>query len=703
MAKVRFHGFQKGTGVTLGMSKDGVARGPVSISAWKQADGGGDIGTMEIVVDREPTMSAPEAVWFEARVAGPTGLTAKGTVYDAQHHELEWVWDFGVDEAGTFDHVDIPGAFNSKRRAHGRHVGHVFETPGDKTVTCTAYRVDYSAGTQTVVVVARKTIELSSGNNGGPVAAMTYSDAQTIYIDPTGAFPGAPAASPKYFDMDSAKAALNGQARAHIRFARGQIHEFDDRLQIQNVPDVTIGDFGTGSLPILTPSASFSNGKFIEFRGGGIDASKDMRYQRVMNLRIELPWDTRTETGAQVDAIYSIAHGRELYMNVEVTGANNCFESSPFPNDKGTQEPRIFFWNCHGTNWRNYGNYYGNDVNEKYISWRGFRMTQASDAAIGQDNRNTNNAHGPIRLTLAQKMHMEGCQFHVIGGWTDAIQPCIRILVVSPQDDEGGEKVAATWAPSFVGMHNLFEGGRAPVVFRTQTTDKGHWPWNGLFKRNIVVGHFDTRAMIAIGRGGTSIVENVFAYPDIKSIRAKPSAAGWPDEMVRDDDVLNEASNTGESPNTDDASNYTEPVRIIGNVLLDYKSTENFKDGVDDGNSDWIRFSDPDFSTVYGSFFEERDNVIYQPNRATPVTDAYGATPTVALTIDLLSTAGVIYNDPVTGQETHAQYASPATLAILAPGGDGTAAGGATGPLSREDAFGRPRPADAAQGALEPS
>ena len=133
------------------------------------------VGSVAITVTRSIDQVAPDPVMFEATDHLGFALpprTAVG-VWNPAWHRLLHVWDFGPEEAGSFDAVpDLIPEHNDKRHAYGPKVFHVYETPGDKTVTLRLY--DLSGA-----LVHEKAVTFTVGD-----ANKVFAGSRTIAVDP---------------------------------------------------------------------------------------------------------------------------------------------------------------------------------------------------------------------------------------------------------------------------------------------------------------------------------------------------------------------------------------------------------------------------------------------------------------------------------------------------------------------------------------
>lgn len=125
--------------------------------------------------------AAPLAVWFNA-----TATTSTAT--SRPYHELEYRWNFGDKNAGTWTKGAVSGL--SKNEARGPVAFHVFESAGDHTVRLLAYDGSSTAQvTMTITVTAADT---------------QWSGTNTLCVRQTagGSFSGCPSGADQVTDAD---------------------------------------------------------------------------------------------------------------------------------------------------------------------------------------------------------------------------------------------------------------------------------------------------------------------------------------------------------------------------------------------------------------------------------------------------------------------------------------------------------------------
>ncbi|MEJ6396224.1 hypothetical protein V8J82_23420 [Gymnodinialimonas sp. 2305UL16-5] len=711
MRNVRFFGFEGGSEVTVGVSSGPISRGPLTISAWQQAVAvdGPDIGQMTIGVTRAPNAAAPELVWFEAQVSSSTGLpsrvsgdvgTATYGIYDQQFHELEFVWSLG--DSGTWDTpLRVPDYLMSKNFAHGPTVAHAYDTPGDKTITCTAYRTTFDSTTETqdIEIVARKTITLANGNPAplGPIRSFdeAFPPRQRVYFDPTGDYSdlgpeiAAGARTGNDLPANTLYQAVDATNRPGGPYAvlikRGTTASFDGQNGLRmTATSHYIGTYGSGPRPVLESDILFGhNSDIAEADRGG--------FFTFTGLETRGGWDDVNERGTTGSAPFGLNSAMHMLIHdCLATGiANNCVTFTPSRTATKGQVSMAFI-NSEVRGFRNYGIFVSaaGSTDQALFSVRGSKISRTLGAAFGGHNKDrSHNAHTCIRCEQSNYTSIQASEFLSFSDWGSVTQPALRLNTnpaPNPSPDAPGDLPAKTYV-----YGNLIEGGGGSAISYATAGSAGYpLPANGRFMHNVLLGAWTNRGGIFSQNGGTTIQENIWIAPDVPHWN---KGNQLPTQSTRGNDFIGIGAGVIR-PNEND-ENYTEPVRIIGNVLIDLKTTSN--------EAEYIGIS---LGEEFAGFAENRDNYIYAPNRASPE-PGIGPMDKVGDFVPLIrnprwDTLGT--RDPL-AERNHVEYtgfaASLGDLPILRPA-ERTAP---TGPLSRTDVFGRERPAQPTTGAIEPS
>ncbi|MEM7509082.1 MAG: hypothetical protein AAF415_20370 [Pseudomonadota bacterium] len=735
MSKIRFTGFANQSTVTLIARNDTITKGPLTISAWRQPVEG-DIGEMDIAVLRASgALFAPEAVHFEADVKSATGLAplqngvnrdgtpnpnALYTVYDPQFHELEFVWDFG--HTGTFSKLGrLPGPLQAKNFGHGKHATTVFETSGEKQVTCTAYRTSYADGTQTAVIVARKTISLTIADIDDVVPP-----AQRMYIGKPGeSFDGIPAGA-RVMAMDRlADSGLpsdfinSGPARA-LFFKRGEFWEVDDSAQasisLAGGRNHYIGAWGPGTARaelLHSYTMSRQRGIFRTANGAGQLSAT------FHNIKLRGHWDVvnqrRATPGATYIGVEVRGPGHILAVNCEADGNDTNFRNTPNRDQSNTTDTSLTLWDCELGAFRDYGILTQDDNWGARVSVIGCRTRTHPNAAsnFGLQGKGAYNAHGPFRASSGYRIYCVQNDFVSRQAWGIlGAQPAFRLMVNAAQN-------TGNVPPQIICAYNMTEGCSDHITISIAGfnnpggPNRVPAPLNALIKHNIMLGGWATVGGIKVAYGGVSVIENALILPDVATANLVFSDNSWTGVVEANDRrdmavAFNPELGRETQAGLPSQGNATAPIRMIGNMVIERRAATQARGVVD--------FGDPAQTGFDGNFIgsvEARDNVIYRPNGIAP-RDDLGAHD-VALAIAPWMSQGPRLAAPahptpadhmtydVANDGSNASFVATAGgLDLLAPTSGSPLAGAAAGAMSRTDILGRERPVSASAGAVEP-
>lgn len=698
MSKVRFSGFPDGAEVTLSASGGGVSKGPVTISAWKQASGGGsDVGTMDITIHRaQGTTFAPEPVHFEAEVTGATGLptltdgynpdgtanpaalySAYNYTYDQQFHYLEFVWDFG--HTGQFEFTTRhPAWLRNKNFGYGPKVSTVFETPGSKTVTCTCYRVDYdgATGEQTVTTVAQKTVTLTVADIDVAVPAE-----DRLYIGNVGTdFSGVPAGATT-LEVDTLDTGLGSTIRTYTQtkrvgavfFNRGDYFTYatNDPIEVGAGNTCYLGAWGSGARPILKTSPTDpGETDMVRGDGGGVNCLV------AHNLEFRGGFDPVTETrdngssnkqrgiSMRGPARSTLATVGCVFDNLNVSV---YYIAMPNRVEHGTSDG-VVTWDCDIRCWADYGFYCGDRGGDgTWVSLIGTRIWNHPDSCsnfglAGKGDSGNRVEHGPHRVSAAYAEYVAQCDIVSRSGWgVLGAQPCLRLMESAAQNHRTMKPSDGDWdriPPHIMVYGNFFENGASALSIGPVNEEIVH-PMNTVIKHNIHLGGWATAGSWGVNCGGTSVIENVTIMPDVFKFVTRQNAAG-PDDIL-----IQQGRNgiTGWSPLAyreldgtgngwippEGTKNRNIPVRQIGNMVID-----RFNHTQDNGRFEFWDPSDVAGSSTNGvtngleygysmdflGYTEHRDNVVYRTAGLTTDNAAGPMQATPALAIPPLLTRG---------------------------------------------------------------
>ena len=199
---------------------------------------GGNAITLSLVPARTSGV-APLSVFFDASGTTDPSVTSR------PFHDLEYRWNFGDTNAGTWNAGAQPGT--SKNLAIGPVSAHVFETPGTYTVTMTLFDGTNTATTNTTITVSDPSTVFAGGN--------------TVCFSTTANYTDCPAGATHVSTSNFATAINNYKAsNRRLLFRRGETFSATSSAVLDVTGPGIIGAFGAGtSLPIakLALNATF--------------------------------------------------------------------------------------------------------------------------------------------------------------------------------------------------------------------------------------------------------------------------------------------------------------------------------------------------------------------------------------------------------------------------------------------------------------
>jgi hypothetical protein len=203
---------------------------------------------------------APLAVFFDA-----TGTVSSDTA--RPFHDVEYRWNFGESSGpgvAAWNQGSHPG-LNTRNTAIGPVAGHVYETPGSYTVT--AYDAPGTVSYQCQITVEDPDV--------------VFAGAKTTCFSPSGNFAGCPAGASQVTTADFNAVIGSATATNSVRrllMHRGERWSTASQASISVSGPGLIGAFGSGSDPVVEPSAAFpAAGAFLSFSSGYTPTMKDWR------------------------------------------------------------------------------------------------------------------------------------------------------------------------------------------------------------------------------------------------------------------------------------------------------------------------------------------------------------------------------------------------------------------------------------------
>lgn len=405
-----------------GMDEDGALRLIVT--------SGGSGPNASLTITRVDSLAnnfliAPCGVFLRAsnlsgfNVTEPAGDT---NVYDPTQHRISYIWNFGDPGYTPRITPNIPTVWRDTNVAYGKSVAHVFNAPGNYTVTCWAFDEVGNWGTATYT--------FQSGGNAGPILNpdTVFDGTKTICFSPADIFTGKPTGAAEC----TTEAALNTAVIAagqlvRVLLRRDETYNFGKTgpgivIRDRTAGGIQIGAYGIGAAPIINTkrfaSADDYTIRLQENEGGQCVVS---------NLDIIGPWDSTTETGLSV-ALFGISGAtssnivlhRCLISGFGASGLTQGAMGLALSVTPGPNQVRIVN-DTRVTNWKDYGEL-GNTQNFAII---GSDFSQNPDALGGIDQgissqapTNLGNTHGPFRGGDARNLYFGATSFFSCNGWS---------------------------------------------------------------------------------------------------------------------------------------------------------------------------------------------------------------------------------------------------------------------------------------------
>lgn len=464
---------------------------------------------------------APAQVNVEATGhAGLADFERSGTFYDGAWHEYYHEWTVRGEPLPDFDATNnMPGVWLNANKYGGKRACIALSEPGDYIIDLTVTDkngVKAVAFTSTITVAA---------------ATSVYSEADTVYVDQTGAFTGVPAASGKVASMTALWAYLNSNKRPHlVLLRRGDDYQDDEYLRTQNdfLQIAHTDAWGTGTKPILRISTG-TTGTYLERAGYELYTVPSMDQVSLANVSIVGDWDSTTETGAnsKSSGIYLRPDSSvEIFFtayNVDISGVGIGINMSP----SGVGgNMHVCFANSSVTNWRDYGTFAQN-MTTGSLALLGASMAQHVDALHGGTFRDVSgtsdqfsNNHGPVRMDQIGFFYSNATRLFSRSGWSGlgadhrADQPCIRF------NTNGVPGVSI-----YVGK-SILEGGSQIVNIEGENTNTDDVAGRAVFEDFLMIATAkQTGQMVSSQQGAATFRNGLIFYPDIVQIGSASTRA----------------------------------------------------------------------------------------------------------------------------------------------------------------------------------
>lgn len=241
---------------TTAATPDGIDELILAMGGWKT--NGASTITPSIVMSRTGNGTDNPELWVApcAVVFDATGTTKTGETEPLEN--LLYSWDFGdtAKDSEYWEYGARPGT-QSKNRDLGYIAGHVYDVPGEYTITLTVLGADGSINTATQTITVTDPDVIFAGD-------------KTICFSNDADFTGAPTGSVQVTTSTLDDVTTRAAAGKRYLFKRG--HTFDravNTTMFSNLSNVQFGSFGTGNLPKLRATAAGASCLYV-FGNNGI-------------------------------------------------------------------------------------------------------------------------------------------------------------------------------------------------------------------------------------------------------------------------------------------------------------------------------------------------------------------------------------------------------------------------------------------------
>ncbi len=317
-----------------------VYREEVSITGFRVA--------RNTVVD----LSGAPAYDLVIRASQTTGPAPMGVVFnmlddstfpgiERPEAELSWWFDYG-DAGSTYQNVSDELERNNANKGQGAIHGHVFESVGSYTVK--AYCYNHANGQ-----FGYAEVEITATD-----ADTHFSGANTICLDPSGVFAGAPAGSTQVTTWAAADAAMDSAGfDTRLMLARGQTILADSIISI--FTGAHYCSFGSGDKPIITyPGDGVGGFTDALFLGEGYKTSTGSGLGAVI-YDLDIRGDYSSLTGAgesRTTPFQTRANTGITFWRNDVSGIQVAW----YPRlDSGIPNKDMLFIDNKVTDWNNFG------------------------------------------------------------------------------------------------------------------------------------------------------------------------------------------------------------------------------------------------------------------------------------------------------------------------------------------------------------
>lgn len=382
---------------------------------------------LELSVNRRAA-TAPAGVFFSARTVGVD--------VEDPYFDLRYEWRFGdpgyytrhdTDDLPWGRYFEVDGETvliedgsepegrqvrflgNDRNIAFGPHVCHVFERPGEYTITCEARQRGQARLQATIRILIED-------------PAVYFSGRSTICVSSSGNFADAPVGARRAGSFAEAvrQASQSRAENIRILFRRGEIHPTPAARKQRELGSgkrrrrLHWGAFGSGAPPVFGP-----HNIFLRALAGGETCAWGLNYEGP--YRADDPWGA---SPVGTGAFFADAKAFTTIWDCGMRGGSNLVTI-------GRRGTGAVVGNCFGTDWHNYGMFAGRGIDR--VGLCGVWLKQNPAAVIGNEGKGEKEPpfyqdHAPFRCSaLGGPVAFNLCDLRSVGSWAGYYQPCLRI------------------------------------------------------------------------------------------------------------------------------------------------------------------------------------------------------------------------------------------------------------------------------------
>lgn len=465
-------------------------------ASWQRAGGmisgcttSGDTGA--ITLSTSPSRFsgvAPLAVYFDA-----SGTTATATT--RPFHDLEYRWTFG-DNAGspvngtTWSTGGRPGV-SSRNEASGPEAGHVYETPGQYTVTLTVTDGTNTVTNSCALIVAENPETVFAGSNTVCIAATSV---------PVAGAGGCPAGA-NVAQQSSFASAINTHALSNRRvlFRRGDTFSASSSGLIDQTGPGIVGAYGSGAKPVINGSGTTPPLRL----GSGSTVYSDWRF---MDLSIN---GQNGQAGENVGISTGGPFNRVTILRVDVAGTSSGFAASHWILSPGQQS--YDQWAIHDSTASGVPNC--NWTGHYICNWRiyvvGTRWSIQGNLLDNLGNPSTLYAGGShvIRSEMLQNSVISNNSLKGAGDF----QLDIKLHAWLWGGGGGGNATSGTYTEKILIADNRIEGGANPwmISLGPQNDESDERVRDVIVERNWFTSNSQTQMHMHVNSSATTIRNNI--------------------------------------------------------------------------------------------------------------------------------------------------------------------------------------------------